>query len=124
MIVVETSGTFSRTESWLGNMSNLTIERELAKYGEMGVRALSSATPVDSGETARSWGYKISRTGRAWTLAWTNTNTANGVPIAILLQYGHGTGTGGYVQGRNYINPAIKPVMDRIAAEVWRTVTK
>lgn len=124
MIVVETSGTFSRTESWLGKMSNLTIERELAKYGEMGVRALSSATPVDSGETARSWGYKISRTGRAWTLAWTNTNTANGVPIAILLQYGHGTGTGGYVQGRDYINPAIKPVMDRIAAEVWRTVTK
>lgn len=123
MIVVETSGSFSRTENWLGRMSKLTIERELHKYGEMGVRALASATPVSTGLTAKSWAYEVRQSGRTWTLAWTNSNTANGVPIAILLQYGHGTGTGGYVQGRDYINPAIKPVMDRIAAEVWRTVT-
>lgn len=123
MIAVETRGSFRNTESWLGRMSKLSIEQQLAKYGEMGVRALSSATPVETGKTASSWSYKVSRTGRSWTLSWVNSNIVDGVPVAILLQYGHGTGTGGYVQGRDYINPAIKPIMDQIASEVWRTVS-
>lgn len=123
MIAVETRGSFRNTESWLGRMSKLSIEQQLAKYGEMGVRALSSATPVETGKTASSWSYKVSRTGRSWTLSWMNSNVVDGVPVAILLQYGHGTGTGGYVQGRDYINPAIKPIMDQIASEVWRTVS-
>lgn len=90
----------------------------------MGVDALSAATPVDSGETARSWTYQIVRSSGYFSIRWLNTNRSNGVPIAILLQYGHGTGTGGYVQGRDYINPAMKPIFDQIEAEVRKVVTE
>jgi hypothetical protein len=97
----------------------------LDKYGAEGVAALASATPVDTGETARSWYYKIERDkSGSFTLAFFNSNIQNGVPIAIILQYGHGTRNGGWVEGRDYINPAIQPIFDRLADEAWREVKK
>ena len=96
----------------------------LNKYGRAGVAALSSATPVDSGLTASSWGYEIEHSSGSAKIVFTNSNFNKGVPIAIILQYGHGTGTGGWVQGRDYINPAIQPVFDKIVDEAWREVTK
>ena len=95
----------------------------LDKYGQMGVEALAASTPKDSGKTAQSWTYEIERTKERTSISWLNTNTNNGVNIAIILQYGHGTGTGGYVQGRDYINPAMRPVFDEIAEQAWREVT-
>lgn len=97
--------------------------RILSKYGEMGVLALSRATPEDSGETARSWSYEIEKTDSGYRLVWNNSNVNKGVPIAIILQYGHGTRNGGYVQGRDYINPALVPVFDGIAADSWKEMT-
>lgn len=103
-------------------MSKFQINKILEKYGQMGVDALASATPVDSGTTAESWGYEISVRKEGATIHWTNTNQNKGVYIAVILQYGHGTGTGGYVQGVDYINPAIRPVFDKIAEEAWMEV--
>ena len=103
-------------------MSNFKVDKILDKYGAMGVSALAAATPMDSGLTANSWGYEISVGKEGATIYWTNTNQNNGVYIAVILQYGHGTGTGGYVQGRDYINPAIRPVFDKIAEEAWMEV--
>ena len=96
----------------------------LDKHGREGVAALSSATPVDSGETASSWYYRIKQSHGSATIAFFNSHVNDGVPIAIILQYGHGTRTGGWVQGRDYINPAIQPVFDKIADTAWREVTK
>nr|DAV33655.1 MAG TPA: type I neck protein [Caudoviricetes sp.] len=89
----------------------------------MGVDALSAATPKDSGKTAGAWGYEVKQSGKTYSIVWTNTNVVQGVPIAVILQYGHGTGTGGYVKGRDYINPAIQPIMNRIAEDVWKVVS-
>lgn len=96
----------------------------LDRFGQEGVAALSSATPVDSGKTAASWSYEIERGDGKTVISWSNSNVNDGVNIAVILQYGHGTGTGGFVQGRDYINPAIQSVFDRIAEEAWREVTK
>ena len=96
----------------------------LDKYGREGVAALASATPIDSGETANSWFYEISHDNGSATIAFCNSHINQGVPIAIILQYGHGTGTGGWVEGRDYINPAIQPIFDKIVEEAWREVTK
>jgi hypothetical protein len=96
----------------------------LDRYGKEGVAALASATPSDSGLTARSWYYKITEAKGSIELSFHNSNIQNGVPIAVILQYGHGTGTGGWVQGRDYINPAIQPIFDKIANDAWREVTK
>jgi hypothetical protein len=124
MISFTSSGSFAKTEAFLKAMSRGDILRTLESYGQQGVSALASATPVDSGETANSWAYNVSRTGNTYTISWTNSHVdADGVPIAILLQYGHGTGTGGWIQGRDYINPAIKPIFDQIAESVWKAVT-
>nr|WP_330371635.1 hypothetical protein [Marvinbryantia formatexigens] len=95
----------------------------LDKYGRAGVDALSSATPVDSGETASSWGYEIEHSAGSSRIIFTNSHINKGVSIAIILQYGHGTGTGGYVEGRDYINPAIQPVFDNLVKEAWKEVT-
>lgn len=95
----------------------------LQKYGREGVRALSSATPIDSGKTANSWDYEIKQYQGGARISWTNSNVVDGVPIAIILQYGHGTRNGGYVQGRDYINPAIQPIFDKLAKDVWEEVT-
>lgn len=122
MITFESSGSFDKTEAWLHRLQRGEFYKVLDRYGQMGVSALAAATPVDSGEAARSWGYEVRIKGSSASIAWTNSNMAGSVPVVILLQYGHGTGTGGYVQGRDFINPAIKPIFDKISNEVWKAV--
>jgi len=114
----------SKTEDFLKKAKDLKIEAVLNKYGAMGVQALASATPIDSGKTASSWGYEIEQKGKSWSIHWTNDNINQNVNIAIILQYGHGTGTGGYVAGQDYINPAIAPIFQAIADEAWKEITQ
>lgn len=123
MLDITVSGSFSKTDKFLLAISRGEQYRSLERFAQEGVRVLQSATPVDSGLAARSWGYKIERSRGGAKITWTNSDTENGFPVAIMLQYGHGTGSGGYVQGRDYINPALRPVFDKIANEVWRVVT-
>lgn len=117
-------GSFKRTEKFLGEMKNVNSHiRKIAEIeAQKGVQALIAATPKDSGLAATSWGYKIVQNGRKITIVWTNSNEEGGFPVAVMLQYGYGTGSGGYVQGRDYINPAMKPVFDLIANNVWKAV--
>lgn len=122
MISFSSSGNFNKTERFLKQMSEADFARELDKFAREGVNALAAATPYDSGLTSASWGYEIKRSKGSTTITWTNSHVVDGVPIAIILQYGHGTGTGGYVQGQDYINPAMKPIFDRIADSVWKVV--
>lgn len=117
-------GDFSDTIKYLGSVKKAVRLSDLDKYGREGVAALASATPVDSGLTASSWYYEITNKNGVITISFNNSNIQNGVPIAIILQYGHGTGNGGWVQGRDYINPAIRPVFDKITNNAWREVTK
>lgn len=122
MIEVKVTGSFDKTFKFLNHAKKLNF-RDLDRYGKMGVEALRIATPVDSGDTASSWNYEIIYGKESVKLIWTNSNlTKTGVPIAILLQYGHATGSGAYVQGRDYINPALRPVFDKIAEEAWKEV--
>lgn len=123
MISFRHKGDFSKSMRFLERAKNVVKLGDLDKYGRAGVAALASATPTDSGETANSWYYEIVRTKNSVTIEFHNSNIQNGVPIAIILQYGHGTGTGGFVQGRDYINPAIRPIFDSIADDAWREVT-
>lgn len=115
-------GSFSRTERWLAKLKNEKRFAVLNKYGSLGVNALSNATPVDTGLTSESWIYEVVQRSGYYSIRWSNTHVENGVPIAVILQYGHGTGTGGYVQGRDYIMPAIRPIFDQIVAEAMREV--
>lgn len=124
MIKVKTRGNFVNTERFLNRATRMDIFRILTRFGEEGVAALSAATPIDSGNTASMWRYEVVREGRNWKVYWSNDNANDGVPIAIILQYGHGTRNGGWVQGRDYINPAILPVLDRLADEAWREVSR
>lgn len=124
MITFRQQGDFSKLTRYLEGVKGVVNLSLLDKYGREGVAALASATPVDSGETANSWYYEIERKNGSATISFYNSNIQNGVPIAIILQYGHGTGTGGWVQGRDYINPAIQPIFDKIANEAWKEVTK
>lgn len=124
LITFTSKGDFSKTRKFFNRLINAEYLNVLEKYGQRGVAALASATPVDSGKTASSWGYEISHTLNSTTIAWTNSNINKGSNIAILLQYGHGTGTGGYVVGRDYINPAVRPMFDKMADEAWKEVTK
>ena len=117
-------GDFSKLTRFLERAKEVVHLGELDKYGREGVAALASATPVDSGNTANSWYYEIENKNGSATITFLNSNVNNGVPIAIILQYGHGTGTGGWVQGRDYINPALQPIFDKIASDAWREVTK
>ena len=123
MIRVASVGSFKRTLTFLDRLRNGDIYKGLEQYGKRGVSALESATPRRSGATASGWTYGIERSRSGVTIYWDNTNVNQGSKIAILIQYGHGTGTGGYVSGRDYINPAIRPVFDEIAREVWEKVT-
>lgn len=123
MITFRQKGDFSKFNRYLERLKEAVKLGDLNKYGRQGVQALSSATPIESGETANSWYYKINRTKESISITFHNSNIQNGVPIAIILQYGHGTGTGGYVEGRDYINPAIQPIFDRIAEDAWKEVT-
>lgn len=119
----EVSGGFTKTERFLNRMKRREYLNVLDEFGREGVQALRNATPVESGLTAESWDYEIKRTRDYVEIIWTNSNINDGVPIAVILQYGHGTGTGGYVQGRDYINPAIRPIFDKIAEKAWKVVT-
>lgn len=124
MIGFRIKGDFSKANRYFERLMEVVKLGMLDKYGRMGVEALSSATPVDTGLTAASWGYRIERTDSSASIIYYNTNVNKGVCIAIILQMGHGTGTGGYVQGRDYINPAIQPVFDKIAEDAWEEVIK
>ena len=124
MIRFRQKGDFSKLTRFLERAREGLHVGDLDKYGREGVAALSSATPVDSGLTAASWYYEITNTKGSAKITFYNSNVQNGVPIAIILQYGHGTGTGGWVEGRDYINPAVQPLFDRIAESAWREVTK
>lgn len=124
MISVTHKGDFSKTEKLLARLKQKDMYKRLDECCREGVIALERATPVESGKTAASWSYEIRMTGEEVTIHWTNSNVVNGFNVAIGLQYGHGTGTGGYVQGVDYINPAMKPIFDKIAEDVWREVTR
>lgn len=124
MISFRQKGDFSKLTSYLEKVKEAVKIGDLDRYGREGVAALASATPKDSGLTASSWYYEIKRENGSVSISFHNSNIQNGVPIAIILQYGHGTGTGGWVQGRDYINPAIQPIFDKIANNAWKEVTK
>ena len=124
MITFRQKGDFSKLTRFLERVKGAVRLSDLDKYGRQGVAALSSATPIDSGLTAESWYYEIENKKGSATITFYNSNVQNGVPIAIVLQYGHGTRNGGWVQGRDYINPAIQPIFDEIVNEAWREVTK
>lgn len=125
MITIRSTGTFSRTEAMLKKMQNMNVLSILHAVGQRGVVALYQATPKRTGETAISWSYKIEKRRKGWVVYWINTNVeSGGTQIAVILQYGHGTGTGGYVQGIDYINPALKPIFDQVVEDIWREVTK
>lgn len=123
MITFQQKGDFSKTTKFFEKLLNVVKLGELDRYGRQGVEALASATPKDTGRTAESWKYEIVRDRESATIRWYNTNENNGVNIAVILQYGHGTRNGGYVRGRDYINPAIQPVFDDIAETAWKEIT-
>ena len=123
MISIRQKGDFSKLTTYLGRAKKAIKLSNLEKYGQEGVAALASATPVDTGLTARSWNYTVQRDRNRIAIQFNNSNIQNGVPIAIILQYGHATKNGGWVEGRDYINPAIQPIFDKLANEAWREVT-
>lgn len=123
MITIKHKGDFKKLDRYLERLLNVIKRGELDKYGRMGVDALMAATPVDGGKTARSWYYEVKHTNGGASIVFRNSNVNDGVPIAIILQLGHGTGTGGYVAGRDYINPAVRPIFDQIANDAWKEVT-
>ena len=124
MISFRQTGDFSKLTRFLERAKNLVHLSDLDRYGREGVAALASATPVDTGKTAASWYYDIKINKESASITFNNSNIQNGVPIAIILQYGHGTRNGGWVEGRDYINPVIQPIFDKIAEEAWKEVTK
>jgi hypothetical protein len=124
MITFTEKGDFSNTERWLARLKSAQLFAVLNKYGSLGQNALSNATPVDSGLAASSWSYSIVQRPGYYSIRWHNSDIENGFPVAVMIQYGHGTGTGGYVQGRDYINPAIRPIFDQIVAEAVREVSR
>lgn len=122
MITFTQKGEFKKTISFFQKLLQVAKLSDLDKYGQKGVDALRKATPIGTGLTADSWGYQIDRNSSGVTITWTNSNVNEGVNIAVILQYGHGTGTGGYVEGIDYINPAIRPVFEEIAEELRKEV--
>ena len=124
MISFRQKGDFSKLTRFLERAKNLVHLSDLDRYGREGVAALASVTPVDTGKTAASWYYDIKINKESASITFNNSNIQNGVPIAIILQYGHGTRNGGWVEGRDYINPVIQPIFDKIAEEAWKEVTK
>lgn len=123
MITFNVAGDSQSTENTLKRMFKVNILGILSSCGEEGVAALSSATPIDTGLAAGDWSYDVQAKNGLYSIYWTNSDVERGFPVAIMLQYGYGTGTGGYVQGRDYINPAMKPIFDEIANKVWKAVT-
>ena len=123
MISFKQKGDFSKLTRYLNKVKHVVKLSDMDKFGKAGVEALASMTPVDSGLTASSWYYEVKITDGSVTITFNNRNIQNGVPIAIILQYGHGTRNGGWVQGRDYINPAIQPIFDQIVNDAWKEVT-
>jgi hypothetical protein len=123
MIAFKQSGDFKYTEKFLKQAVKANFLQVLQKYAKEGVSALASATPINTGKTSRSWDYEIQSSNGNIKIYWTNSNIVDNVPIAVILEYGHGTRNGGYVQGRDYIKPAIRPVFDRIADGAWKEVS-
>lgn len=124
MISFRQKGDFAKLTRYLERVKNIAKLSDLDKYGREGVSALESATPVDTGLTSKSWSYKVAYGNGTASITFYNSNVQNGVPIAIILQYGHGTRNGGWVEGRDYINPAIQPIFDKIAESAWKEVTR
>lgn len=122
-ISFSSSGSFDNFERWLRKSSSPNVRSALEAIGKEGVIALQSATPVDSGIAASSWSYEVRKTRGGWEVVWNNSDIENGFPVAIMLQYGHGTGTGGYVRGQDYINPAMKPIFDKFVDRIGKAVT-
>lgn len=123
MIRVTSTGDYKKTEEYLMFLQAGKMFEGLDRYGRQGVDALSRSTPRDTGRAATSWVYEIANTKGFVSISWLNTDVEGGVNIAVILQYGHGTGTGGYVQGRDYINPAMRPIFDKMVTDIWRQVT-
>jgi hypothetical protein len=125
MITFKQKGDFKNTDRFFNGVSRAIYLHVLDQYGQMGVSALAQATPKDSGETANSWSYEVETTKNKATISWSNSHLIDegNVPVAIILQYGHATGTGGFVQGRDFINPALRPIFDKMADDVWKAVT-
>jgi len=123
MIRLTSKGDYKKAKNWLENIKVSKLTKNFERFGERGVQALRDATPVDTGLTADSWEYRVVRDGDRPRIEWYNTNVVNGVPVVILLQYGHGTRSGSYVQGRDFINPAIAPIFAEIAEDYWKEVT-
>ena len=123
MISFDSHGDFGKTDNFFKKMMGQDFMSVLDHYGKQGVSALASATPRESGETANSWSYEVVKENGRYAVYWRNSHVNEGVVIAVILQYGHGTKNGGYVQGRDYINPAIRPVFDKISQEAWKAVT-
>lgn len=124
MISFRHKGEFKKVTRYLVNAKKAVKISDLERFGREGIAALASATPVDTGLTAGSWYYEIEQNNGSAVIRFNNSNIQNGVPIAIILQYGHGTNNGGWIQGRDYINPAIQPIFDKIARDAWKEVTK
>ena len=124
VVMFRQKGNFKRTSDFLKRASSLNLDAILNQYGQEGVEALRAATPMDTGTTANSWSYSIHKGTGSITITWSNSNIVNGVPVAVILQYGHGTRNGGYVQGTDYINPAMKPIFDKIAQRAWEEVKR
>lgn len=124
MITIESQGEWKLTRNWFDRMTKLDLALIMNQFGKEGVSALAAATPSRSGLTSKSWNYEVTRKGNNWKITWTNLNVNKGANIAVLIQYGHGTRNGGYVVGRDYINPAIRPVFDKIAQKAWKEVTR
>lgn len=124
MITIESEGEWKMTRNWFDRMTKLDLALIMNQFGKEGVSALAAATPSKSGLTSKSWDYEVTRKGNNWKITWSNSNVNKGANIAVLIQYGHGTRNGGYVVGRDYINPAIRPVFDKIAQKAWKEVTR
>lgn len=122
MIQCHIKGDFKNTKQFLESFQKLDFESLLKQYAEEGVKALASATPKKTGKTAASWNYEIVKGRNQISIFWNNSNLNDGVPIAVIIEYGHGTSNGAYIQGRHYISPAIQPVFDRIAEAAWKEV--
>lgn len=123
MIQVNVTGSFKQLEQFCRNVSRMDIPAILRRYGQIGVTALATHTPAETGLAAASWGYEVLVEKGFYTISWTNSDVEGGFPVVVMLQFGYATGTGGYVHGRDFINPAMKPIFDKIADEVWRVVT-
>lgn len=122
MISLTSSGSFDKTEAFLQKALKVDVRAILESCGRDGVQALSAATPKDTGKASTSWYYRVEKTRGGWKITWFNSDVEDGYPVAVMLQYGHGTGTGGYVQGVDYINPALKPIFEKITDRAWKAV--